>query len=709
AAIDELARQLEEVMQRLQAALDAERPLFRAHNTDPIALLPVRLETRFADASTIQVRVYPDDLHIDAFDPRLTRAELRAARAYWRKPGEAAWQELLGRLSPARAAWAARATRPGAPEPRLRRSGQRRAPQISTLPTHWRFIGLVGGETVVDKPGRQIPSPLPLGVLLPDAPGANRRHATWLFDFRAAQQVGMATTLRLPAGVDHLDELFVIGVQRSSAADATQRLRDTLLGHTFGGGLGFLAPDTPTNNTPQSRSGWSSRPQPRPPARRRPRLAPGSDAARLVSALGLPQAAFLAELPGAGDTTEQALAGLTLLSWGALGQGIVDGAHANDLVTLESQPFNVDAWRSVRDHLVAYVRSRGPLPTIRVGKQPYGILPATSLDEWEARLTQGPTTLIVPWLLRLRHHWRAALAPGWVPRVTDGNPADGVAVDVLSRLPVASDLVVRRLLSPRAAKLKLGPRSSGPVLSVGGIHPGANVRWTVPTELTSNLSFTGNATRPNYTLVRKRLDPDPAGYTKVLSASRELWRDALAVVRGRLSHAEYKRRWPIDFLRELPTGGRRDTIFEIVSEPAPPGLFAAMLHPNNWLAWPEGDGGEGDPFREALQLPQAVDDLVTGQDAETARAFARRGARQARTVIDAIAALEETPAGRRLPLAMEVLDVYSHRLDAWITSLATRRLLAMRERREATATRIGGYGWVENLRPDPATAEIDGY
>lgn len=49
----------------------------------------------------------------------------------------------------------------------------------------------------------------------------------------------------------------------------------------------------------------------------------------------------------------------------------------------------------------------------------------------------------------------------------------------------------------------------------------------------------------------------------------------------------------------------------------------------------------------------------------------------------------------------ETLDLASHRLDAWITSLATERLERLRENvSTATGLSIGGYGWVENLVPD---------
>src|SRR5262249_36289381 len=38
------------------------------------------------------------------------------------------------------------------------------------------------------------------------------------------------------------------------------------------------------------------------------------------------------------------------------------------------------AW--ARNHFIKYVSASGPLPTLRVGKQPYGVLPVTSLDAW---------------------------------------------------------------------------------------------------------------------------------------------------------------------------------------------------------------------------------------------------------------------------------------------------------------------------------------
>ena len=49
-------------------------------------------------------------------------------------------------------------------------------------------------------------------------------------------------------------------------------------------------------------------------------------------------------------------------------------------------------------------------------------------------------------------------------------------------------------------------------------------------------------------------------------------------------------------------------------------------------------------------------------------------------------------------LAASTLDTVSHRLDAWETSVATRRLEALRTER-GSGSYVGGFGYVEDLRP----------
>ena len=71
---------------------------------------------------------------------------------------------------------------------------------------------------------------------------------------------------------------------------------------------------------------------------------------------------------------------------------------------------------------------------------------------------------------------------------------------------------------------------------------------------------------------------------------------------------------------------------------------------------------------------------------------------------DALATLAAAPPDQLEWAFRGVLDLYSTRLDAWITSLATARLAEHREQ-APTGLHIGGWGVVEGLRPDnPAVA-----
>lgn len=67
--------------------------------------------------------------------------------------------------------------------------------------------------------------------------------------------------------------------------------------------------------------------------------------------------------------------------------------------------------------------------------------------------------------------------------------------------------------------------------------------------------------------------------------------------------------------------------------------------------------------------------------------------------------LKAVPNAIRQSLIAEVLDLVTYRFDAWATSLATRRLTKLR-RGNPSGIRVGGYGWVEDLRPGAPLQEV---
>jgi len=168
----------------------------------PLLLMPVRLETRFADSlagSELWVRVYPDQIMVNGHHPRLSDAELAAGNSYWRAvwlagdpPPDrdavlAPWRGLVSRYGAPRAAWIARQTaplnlaqRPSAPtppgtqpdpepQPPSPPSGGSSwdAPAVAVLlPTAWTVV-LDGGGTSASFTGAPITPDLALSLSAP--------------------------------------------------------------------------------------------------------------------------------------------------------------------------------------------------------------------------------------------------------------------------------------------------------------------------------------------------------------------------------------------------------------------------------------------------------------------------------------------------------------------------------------------------------------
>jgi hypothetical protein len=82
---------------------------------------------------------------------------------------------------------------------------------------------------------------------------------------------------------------------------------------------------------------------------------------------------------------------------------------------------------------------------------------------------------------------------------------------------------------------------------------------------------------------------------------------------------------------------------------------------------------------------------------------------RARELADAIGVLVNLLPDELELRMKETLGLAMHRLDAWITAYAEQRVDALRAK-APTGLQIGGFGWVENLRPDTAgTTASQGY
>ncbi|WP_203906144.1 hypothetical protein [Rhizocola hellebori] len=732
----------------------------------PLVLLPVRLETRFfpltATTTELRIRVYPDQVHLDTHEPQLTAEERDWGTRYWQADWAAAanldarrdaWRTLADRFGAPRAAWIVRALqptnlaqRPAAspvfpnltePAPQHRWN---RAPQARLLPDRWIAIVHSAGQVAQIATGADIPRPLAVGPD-PQAPPPDEatRAAidsgeelaidgamTWLVDFDEAERVGMALRMSIPTSVANagLDSLLVFGVVRSlGVAETAAGFADLLDAHHYTDGLAFLPLGTPTNNTDDRRAGYDSADPDRATSFANEMLTDPNrsvNALRAGAALGLsfPRiAGTLGRLDGAARDHDTDLRAMNTALWPA-GWGY----YLTNMIGAETG-LSPDAVDWVRGHFLDYVRAGGPLPALRCGPQPYGILPVTLLDGWtpqpgdQSAARQG-------WLRDLLVHardriWRPVL--GSVARIglrtppdPDADLADVMRTDGISHghlaRPVLGRHYVQHLYSLNAQSLSADLQAqdviADKILTLLGLPTQAGHRPHVAGAFHSDsgLPVTAPLVQPDGVAAGL---PGHSDYLGALLAATTI--DAIvnaAPAPASLLHALLRH----GLLREFATAAARIA----ATIPGSPSLATLLrdlelvdlvdVPPVNFvLATPP----QTRHWRRQLDLTDAP--LTAGA---SIRAYL-----EGLTDFGAapVASLGQFRAGlahlRGLDdeslhvLMQSTLDLSSHRLDAWITSFATKRLAQLLPD-GPQGQYIGAYGWVENLRPGPVRTPL---
>lgn len=674
----------------------------------PVALLPVRLETRFSpDRSQLLVRIFPDDVHVDSFEPELTAAELAAAQAFAAAKGAArdeAWRSLVDRFGGPRGAWLAEALARG--DPGSRTDVWMRAPRTRVLPSRWYALGYgAGEEPLFEVWGQPVPDELAVGPD-PHAPpppaGDPTRPAVdpgirWIVDFDEAVAKGVALRIPLPqAARAGLRRLVVVGVNGKAGSDeTTRRVGDLLRAHRFTRGLAFLPEGTPTNASAAAPAG-SAAPDGPPPAADPYRRGDGSNrdlAARLLGLDDESVRAFAATPHGTEGADLRAgrrsmNAALWPATWGYF------------LEHLMAPVVPEDAIAAARAHFVDWVRAAG-VPTLAVGRQPYGLAVVAPLAAaWTPPAAEG-TAGLLQLLGSIRPAWEESV--GQVPHVgmpPEQTPSgtDDPLLTSLSLQPVSTSYRGRSVLGEayvdaawRFMREALPPEwwtaqrdVARAALDAFGLTWDPNVVHTVfakayfdiggavvqdgPTAdglLAPNyLQLLAGDPRPGYREVRDERFPG----ADTLPARRPL---LYLVVRHSL------------LVEHLFVAGRLDP----AAEP--------------WR------GGETelfglDEYDDDLQLtrpPSTWDRLEEPFEGTTKGDYL--DANDVGSLADvraAVKALGGLPAAMLERLFAETLDLCSHRFDAWATSLAARRLEALRGAR-AFGVHLGGYGFVEDLAP----------
>jgi hypothetical protein len=222
----------------------------------------------------------------------------------------------------------------------------------------------------------------------------------WAYDFSKAVESGMGIIVTGRDQCEQLDKakwLIAVGYKNSDEGD--QILNELFTNNKVSGKMEILRQDMPTNNTEKSTAAYSSDAgsgqhiEPAP-------VNTGINSGNLLStAFGLDPTIF-DKVNNSATTEQRAAIAMSRLLWDSctseyyhsyMNYAVPRGngnnpdpqmaADGTGTYSLDKDP---DLWPLIRHQFETYVLGRGPFPSLRLGNNPYGILPVTSLERWKS-------------------------------------------------------------------------------------------------------------------------------------------------------------------------------------------------------------------------------------------------------------------------------------------------------------------------------------
>lgn len=490
-------------------------PFIQCSTDWPIAFFPVRIETRYTPSpnpTQLLVRVFPDVIHVDAHNASLTMKEIQLAKHYWKSDWragnngtrrQAAWGQLVQALDPQRAMYVAGVLQPTNRDkrPRLETAACDPLPLQPNFPTdvsketiqpalakllpdRWIVTGYSPDQRItapIIGPiyGNPIPAQVVIGLL-------NERQPTgtaapdWTVDFSMAESQGMGIRIPLSSPLC-IGRLTVVGIKTnfdlpSPTAEQIAQQGAALFGsvlasHQVSDGVEFVRPGTPTNNTATGLSGYSTDDPDFKRSlddwdqyrnnRNEPQSLPlGANARDTSSVFGLDPIPLRGMRGGLNPNLHHVQCG----SYVDLDDQMYHAAECVHNVLwpvtwgyfLDQLIFDVftdveTVIKPAREYFRNWVRPGGPLPTLRVGSQPYGILPACSITTYQVGgdskcASDLFESQLLSLITKLRQEWLDSA--GNVPHLAEGCALDTNFVQALGIDAMTQAYVGRSALGP---------------------------------------------------------------------------------------------------------------------------------------------------------------------------------------------------------------------------------------------------------------------
>jgi hypothetical protein len=587
----------------------------------------------------------------------------------------------------------------------------------------------------------------------------------WTVNYTEALNKGMA--IDIPLTGDDLtlgfDRLVVFGVKTSMAPeDAVDFIGDMFDGHHYTRGLDLVPQGTPTNNVPgrttpftmEEPTGQESFTIERTdPLSGEPSFTPDFVYLSRIFGFGFNRDVFtfLRESSNLRHDIWDGIQMRRVLWYSTLGYFMsqmmnpepflygTSGANAifPDTAT---NPLITNAKNFFYDN----VSAQGPAPAFRVGAVPYGVLPAIAVSRM---VPSGENADAIHVMSKLVPYWKNAAAQ--VPTVPRGSANPGVALmNVISQKPGSDGAYIRNSVGPQTTinLLQIILQDWGAMLSTLGQLPSGALStlghsdWA--TARIFGLTFMNAVTRHAGPIVTGHADKDrlvtavpgpspgqpPAdpkqalNYLTLLGDNQFLRNRELLL--GDITSQSFMENvaLPNELLPLLYMLARHSLLLEVVeiARKLLPTSFPSDHKLLDFELWdihlPATAATQNTNIFQILGTPvgqgrNVFDSVISNKKADGTALDPSTNDHptQIFSLQTALNSLANVPVHDLERLTMETLDLASHRLDAWITGLAFRRLNALRTSEEssegpAPTNYFGAWGFLEDIRPVARTS-----